>query len=175
MGDDEDIQEELVEDAGLPVSGGRSKLISTLLYVAAALLGIISVFVISYLVAKNVKGAEYDETLNKTVVKAPPPLDIFPFPEEFRVNTADTDSTHFVKLKIAYGYDKGQLGVQTELTQRIPQMQDLINIILQGKKKTELSGILNQLDLREEIKAHINNILREGKIKEVYFIEFIVS
>lgn len=173
MGDEE--EQEYEEEASLPSSGGRSKLVTILIYVVAVLLGIILVMVISYVVAKNVRAGQYEETINKTVVKSPKPLDTWRFPDEFRVNTADTETNHFVKVKIAYAFSKGQLGLEAELNQRIPQMQDLINIILQGKRKRELTGRLNQLNLREEIKAQINHILREGEIKDVYFTEFIVN
>jgi flagellar FliL protein len=54
-------------------------------------------------------------------------------------------------------------------------MQNIINLIIVRKTKEDLKTINDQLDLREEIKAHINHILTNGKIKEVYFREFIVN
>jgi flagellar FliL protein len=54
-------------------------------------------------------------------------------------------------------------------------MQNIINLIISKKNKEELKTIADQLDLREEIKAHINHILTNGKVKEVYFREFIVN
>ena len=46
---------------------------------------------------------------------------------------------------------------------------------LAKKYHPDATGAADQLDLREEIKAHINHILTNGKVKEVYFREFIVN
>jgi flagellar FliL protein len=170
---DEELESE--SESTIPESGTRSKIIKILIIIAIILGSLIVVFVISYLVAKSVKGEEYEETATVAIVKSPPPLDTYTFNDEFRINTKDVESTHFVKMRISLAFHAGQLGLQTELTKRDPQMRDLVNIIIQGKKKSEITGQVNQLDLREEIKAQINHILREGEIKDIYFLEFIVN
>ena len=174
MGDDEE-QLESEGDSGIPPKTITSKLIKLLITIAIVVGSLIVVFIISYLVAKSVKGSEYEEVSNVSVIKSPPPLTSWSFPEEFRVNTADSDTIHFVKARISLGYSSGQLGLQAELTQRTAQLQDLINIIFQGKRKSDLTGTVKQLSLRDEIKTHINHILRDGVIEEVYFPEFIVN
>ncbi|MBW7858856.1 MAG: flagellar basal body-associated FliL family protein, partial [Leptonema sp. (in: Bacteria)] len=55
------------------------------------------------------------------------------------------------------------------------QLRNIINLILAGKSRDELTTIQGQLELREEIKASINHVLSEGKVEEVYFSEFIVN
>ena len=54
-------------------------------------------------------------------------------------------------------------------------MKHIINIILGGKKKEELTTTSRKLNLAEEIKSQINIILSNGKIEEIYFEEFVVS
>ncbi len=146
-----------------------------LIYTALVLAGLLAVSAVSYFVAQYAANTVYKQQKNIALVKAPPPLDIYNFPDEFRINTADVGEVHFIKLKLSFGVEKGQPALTQELAERLPQMQNIINLIISRKTKEELKTITDQLDLREEIKAHINHILTNGKIKEVYFREFIVN
>ncbi len=171
-----DVENE-IEEESRPVAEPKKKspIIQWLIYAAAGIVGILIVTVISVLVAQKTATSVFKQQKNIALVKAPPPLEVFNFTDEFRVNTADVGEVHFIKLKLAFGYEEGQLALGNELVKRSPQMQNIINLIISRKTKEELKTIAQQLDLREEIKAHINHILSEGKIKEVYFKEFIIN
>lgn len=171
--EDEEQEEDMLD--GVPVSGGRSKIVTILLWVAGIVVGILLVILISYLIAKKVKSDAYKEEQNIVIAPPPPPLDTYNFPKEFRVNTADVDEAHFVQLSLALGYEAENKELETELIQRQTQMMHIINIILGGKKKDELSTPMQKLNLAEEIKSQLNMILSEGKIQEVYFVELVVS
>ncbi len=172
MGDAEIEDEGSAPAAEAP---GTSPIIKWLLYIAGAIFGIIIVVVISMFVAQKTATSVFKQQKNIALVKAPPPLDVFRFTDEFRINTADVGESHFIKLKLSFGYDKGQAALGSELAERTPQMQNIINLIISRKTKEDLRTVVQQLDLREEIKAHINHILTNGKVKEVYFQEFIVN
>jgi len=175
MGDAE-IEEE--EEGSVPVAGapsGTSPIVKWLLYIAGAIFGVIIVTVVAMFVAKKTATSVFKQQKNIALVKAPPPLDVFNFTDEFRINTSDVGESHFVKLKMSFGIESGQPALTAELGSRMAQMQDIINLIISRKTKDELRTVTQQLDLREEIKAHINHILTNGKIKEVYFREFIVN
>lgn len=167
------------DEGGLPEGGGAgigsSPIIKWLLYIAGAIFGIIIVAVIAMFVAQRTATSVFKEQKNIALVKAPPPLDTFMIEDEFRINTADIGESHFVKMKLVFGIESGQPALSQELSSRKAQMQNLINLIISRKTKDELKTITQQLDLREEIKAHINHILTNGKIKEVYFTEFIIN
>ncbi|MCB1156096.1 MAG: flagellar basal body-associated FliL family protein [Leptospiraceae bacterium] len=168
---------ELEEEGSQPIAEPKKKspILQWLIYIALGILGILIVTVISVFVAQKTATSVYKQQKNIALVKAPPPLEVFNFPDEFRINTADVGEVHFIKLKLAFGYEEGQLTLGNELVKRSPQMQNIINLIISRKTKEDLKTTVQQLDLREEIKAHINHILSEGKIKEVYFKEFIVN
>ena len=173
-------EEFLDDDRGSDLGGGdetseRSKLITLLIWIGTVLVGLIVVTLISYFVSKYVREEQYKEEQNIVVAPAPPPLNIFKFTKEFRVNTADTESIHFIQLSLAFGYDGENKKLEYEFVQRQIQMKHIINIMLSGKKKEELSTSLQKINLREEIKSQINIILRNGQIDEVYFEEFVVS
>ncbi|MDF3820779.1 flagellar basal body-associated FliL family protein [Leptospira sp. 96542] len=174
MGDRE-VEEEEGGLAESTSSAGMSPIVKWLLYIAAAIFGIIIVTVISMFVAQKTATSVFKQQKNISLVKAPPPLEIYSFQDEFRVNTSDVGESHFVKLKMSLGFESGQPALSAELASRVAQMQNIINLVIARKTKDDLKSITNQLDLREEIKAHLNHILTNGKIKEVYFTEFLVN
>lgn len=180
MADDEILDDNEKDDedllSGAPIGGGgRSKLVSILLWVAGSIVAILIMVLISYLIAKKVKTDAQREEQNIVIAPAPPPLSTFHFQKEFRVNTADTDESHFIQLNLSFGYESENKIFETELIQRQAQMMHIINIILGGKKKEDLMTQMQKLNLAEEIKSQINMIFSHGKIEEVYFEELIIS
>jgi flagellar basal body-associated protein FliL len=77
-------------------------------------------------------------------------------------------------LKIQLAYDsKADVRIFTELTQRIPQLQDLIRRLIGTKTAKEMKE--REDEFKEEIKMKINDILQEGRIRDVAFIQFIIA
>ena len=156
-------------------SSGYSKIVKILIYVALGAVGLVLMAVIAFYVATFAAERQFKDVASIVIRKPPPPLENFKFTEDFRVNTADQGESHFIKLKLYLGFDKGSAALSGELAQRTPQLRNVINLILGGKKKEELSTVQDRLELREEIKAAINHLLSNGKIEEVYFSEIIVN
>jgi flagellar FliL protein len=175
MADDE-IEE--VEESGEyqpTATSGLNKIVKILIYVALGVVGLVLMAVIAFYVATFAAERQYKEVASIAMVKPPPATENFTFQDDFRVNTADEGATHFVKLKLTLGFEKGNQALSAELADRMPQLRNIINLILRGKKREQLTSIQDQLELSEEIKASVNHILAEGKILEVYFQEFIVN
>ena len=176
MADDEELLD--TEDENLIDEGSSersSQLISMLLWVAGGLGVIILMIIISYFMARKVKTDAYREEQNVVIAPAPPPLATFKFSKEFRVNTADVDEPHFIQMSLAFGYNVNNKLLESELIQRQVQMKHIVNIILGGKRKEDITTTLQKLNLAEEIKSQMNIILSEGKVEEVYFEELVVS
>ena len=106
------------------------------------------------------------------VAPPPPPLAHYDLPT-FQTTTSDSEP-HFAKITISLGFDDNQelLG---EHIARTVQIQHMVNIILRGKKFEELDTVEDSVALSEEIKAHVNVVLIAGKVKEVYFKDFVVN
>lgn len=177
MADEEDIIED--DDAGEgfepSASSGLNKIVKILIYVALGIVGALLMGVISYAVARHAASQQYKEKATIAVVKPPPPTENFNFSDDFRVNTADQGEPHFVKLRLSLGFEPGNPALSAEISQRTPRLRNIINLILMGKSKDELATVQQRLDLQEEIKASINHILADGKITDVFFLEFIVN
>ena len=110
--------------------------------------------------------------LPQPLAPPPPPLASYDLPA-FSSTTNDPEP-HFVKMTISLGYEFNA-DISSEITQRVPQMQHIINVILRGKSYEELDSVEDTLSLSEEIKGNLNSIFSSGKIKEIYFKEFIVN
>ncbi len=95
--------------------------------------------------------------------------------KEFMSNTADEDTTHFVRMKMSIGYEKNNLLLQTELSERRIQIFDLILLTLNGKKKNDLDTAQKKQDLKDELIKKINALLTNGKIDDIYYKEFSVN
>jgi flagellar FliL protein len=179
MGEDEraDLLEEGEEEEGVEVpeaieGADTSKIIKILLYVVGLILLIFIVFGISYLVSTYVQEKRYEREQDIVVAPPPPPLSHFDLPS-FSVTTKDVEP-HFAKITVSLGYEEN-VGLNAELVKRTVQIQHIVNIILRGKKYEDLDSVEDTINLSEEIKAHINVILVSGKIREVYFREFVVN
>ena len=126
----------------------------------------------AYLVTKTVRENAFMQ--EQDIVVAPPPeaLTSFDLPE-FSSATAD-EEPHFLKMQVTLGYDANpDLG--RELQTRKDEMTYIINVILRGKTCEDLNSTDDMLRFSEEIKAELNARLETGKIKEVYFREFILN
>jgi flagellar basal body-associated protein FliL len=173
MGDDE---RDIVEDEARPAepegSSATSKIVKILLYVAGAIIVVVLMIGISYLVARNVQESMYEKSQDIIAAPPPEPLAVYELPP-FAKATAD-EEPHFLKLTLSLGYDASP-ELNNELIRRKDEMQHIINILLQGKKFEDLDSVSDSVTLSEEIKAHINIRLIAGKVKEVYFKEFVLN
>ncbi len=175
MADEDDLNEE-TEEGESPSEeksqSGASKIIKILLYVVGGILLVFLIVGISYLVSRYVQERSYQKEQDIVVAPPPPPLSHFSLPD-FAITTNDAEP-HFAKISISLAYEDS-VELNTELVKRTVQMQHLINIVLRGKRYEDLDSVEDTIGLAEEIKAHLNVILISGKIKEVYFREFVVN
>lgn len=93
--------------------------------------------------------------------------------ETFIVNLAGSKGRRVAKVNIELGVE-GE-GITTEIDQRKAQVRDIIIILLSGQTYDQVSSKDGKDHLREQIKDTVNAFLTKGKIKEVYFTEFIYN
>ena len=91
--------------------------------------------------------------------------------ETFIVNLAGSKGRRIAKVNIELELQGEH--VATEIDQRKAQVRDIIIILLAGKTYDQVSTKEGKDQLREEIMQTVNAFLTKGKIKQVYFTEFI--
>jgi flagellar FliL protein len=62
-----------------------------------------------------------------------------------------------------------------EMNKRLPQVRDTILTMLSSKTNEDISTLEGKLQLRAEIISTLNQLLKAGKIKNVYFTDFIIQ
>ncbi|MBN1142158.1 MAG: flagellar basal body-associated FliL family protein [Deltaproteobacteria bacterium] len=93
--------------------------------------------------------------------------------ESFIVNILDEQGTHYLKAAITLEMDKP--ATIDEVNQRMPQLRDTILLLVGNKTFKELADLQGKLQLRAELMASINKILKTGEVKKIYFTDFVVQ
>ena len=96
--------------------------------------------------------------------------------DAFLVNLADTESPRFVKVTFRLGLDRPKLGEEYAKDPVIlAATRDRIISLLSTKKAEELLTLEGKEQLRTEIRQRLSGVYPEGKVVEVYIIDFVVQ
>jgi flagellar FliL protein len=108
---------------------------------------------------------ESDESL--TEVGLMYPLDAF------TVNLLSESGRRYLKVEMNLEIDGEELS--PELDTKKPVFRDIIIRILSSKSLEEISTIKGKEKLKEQIVEELNMRLKDGKVKNVYFTDFVVQ
>ena len=170
-----DEEKEPAEGAGS--KKGKSKLILIIVIALVVALGggfAVWKFVLSSDDANGEVQAEGQE--GKTVGDAGKPEEPFEWImtllDPFIVNLFDGEGVRYLKVKIEIQIKDIH---QEDIKKMIPQVRNSLIILLSSKKYTEIGSIEGKVRLRQEILYRLHRILGEGKVKDVYFTDFVVQ
>lgn len=93
--------------------------------------------------------------------------------ETFVVNLNDPGGKRYLKTDIQLEYTAEAVGV--ELQHRLPQLRDLILLQLSSKGLDDIQSVDGKIALRRELIQRINQTLTAGKIRNLYFTEFVIQ
>lgn len=93
--------------------------------------------------------------------------------ETFLVNLAGSRGSKLAKINMELEVDGAK--VEEEIEKRKPQIRDIIIILLSSKTYDSITSKEGKEFLREEVRDTVNSFLVKGKIKKVYFTDFIVN
>ncbi len=93
--------------------------------------------------------------------------------EEFIVNIISGDTPHYVKASLTVELTNEE--VKGEVEKRMPQMRDAILLLIGNKTFEELQDMQGKKQLKAELTSKINSFLKAGKVKAVYFTNFVVQ
>ncbi len=92
---------------------------------------------------------------------------------EFIVNIISADGNHYVKSALTL--ELTDQAAKDEVTKRMPQIRDAILLLVGNKTFEELQDLEGKKQLKAEIMSKINGILQTGKVKAIFFTEFVVQ
>lgn len=95
------------------------------------------------------------------------------FVKDMIVNPAATAGTRFLNVTLAFEY--GREGLHVELQEQDFRIRDALIGILISKRIDEIDGADDKERLRREILQTVNRLLTKGKIRKVYFTNFVMQ
>jgi flagellar FliL protein len=91
----------------------------------------------------------------------------------FVVNVTDGERTRYLKAGITLEGVNSQ--TKREIKQRKPQIRDAVLSHASNKNFRELRDLQGKQQLQAEIQHKINSILQRGKVRRVFFTEFVIQ
>ncbi|RKY36502.1 MAG: flagellar basal body protein FliL [Candidatus Omnitrophota bacterium] len=98
---------------------------------------------------------------------------LYSFENPLIVNLAGTNAERYLKVEMSLEIDSPR--VKTELDSRKPQILDLLINILSNKTLDDISTTAGRNMLRQAMIDKINAKLETGRLKNIYFVEFVVQ
>ena len=92
----------------------------------------------------------------------------------FIVNLVGHRGQRYLKTKIIFELDLVK-DIQKELSERTPELRDAMLMLLSSKSFEEVNNFEGKIQLRNELIVRINQVLRSGGIRGLYFTEFVVQ
>ena len=157
-------------------SGNKKKKLIIIGAAALVLLLIIAAALYFFLVMnKPVPEEELDPGLKVPVPEISQSSDIGPMVDiaEFIVNIISEDENHYVKAALTIELNKEE--ALEEVNKRMPQIRDAILLLVGNKTYEELHDLQGKKQLKAELVSKINSFLQHGKVKAIYFTDFVVQ
>ncbi len=93
--------------------------------------------------------------------------------DSFIINIMDDEESRYLKASITVEVDSEETSM--ELNQRMPQLKDAILLLIGSKTFGEVSDLQGKIQLKAELINKVNSILPKGKVKRIYFTDFVVQ
>ena len=152
-------------------SGSKKKLI---IIIAAVLVLLIGAGVGTFLfmgenAEEKISPEQEQAELEKQAKQIGPMVNV----DSFIVNILDDQESRYLKAAVTFEVNGEEASM--ELSQRMPQIKDAILLLIGNKTFGELNDLQGKIQLRAELINKINSILLKGKVKRIYFTDFVVQ
>ncbi|HOV62426.1 MAG TPA: flagellar basal body-associated FliL family protein [Spirochaetia bacterium] len=147
-------------------------LLKILKYVAiglAAIIFVVTIVIVTLRIMQGGQSAAQYPSVSESYRAKPPRYTYFEM-KQIRTRTAD-EAPHTVMVTPKLGYTENDKIMLAELVARSDQIFDLIRTYFSSKTAMELMPQYEQ-EIKEDLKNRINQILSDGQIKDIVFMEF---
>jgi flagellar FliL protein len=167
---DENEKEQVQEEKPEESPKKKSKVPTILLITAIVLFQIgISFFIVTKVLFKGDKEGAVAEEVEDANVEFGPVFEV----QDIVVNLADTQGMRFLKLSLTL--ETTSKDVVEELTTKKPIFMDILISILSAKRLSDVDTREEKEALRFEIVDSCNAKLKSGKVKYLYFTDFVIQ
>lgn len=99
-------------------------------------------------------------------------------PIPFTVNLMTQTGKRYLKTSMQFELDKDEvkaMATKAELDNKMPMIKDVVNEILSSKSIEDVATTKGKSRVKDEIVKRINEFLMDGKVFDVFFVEFVVN
>jgi flagellar FliL protein len=93
--------------------------------------------------------------------------------DPFVVNLNEPGGKRYLKSKIELEFMEEK--VRQELDLRLPQLRDVILMHLSSKALDDIQSVDGKIELKNALITRINQVLKQGKIRNLYFTQFVIQ
>jgi flagellar protein FliL len=93
--------------------------------------------------------------------------------DDFIVNIIDAEETRYLKISMTLELSTPETSIEIE--ERKAQVRDTILLYLSSKTFDEIRDMQGKLQMRADLVGSINSFLAKGKVKTIYFTDFMVQ
>lgn len=93
--------------------------------------------------------------------------------ESFVINIIEEKDSRY--LKAAITLEMNNVEAIAEVNKRMPQIRDAILLLVGNKTFNEVRDLQGKLQLRVELMQKINELLQAGRVRRIYFTDFVVQ
>jgi len=93
--------------------------------------------------------------------------------DPFVVNLNEPGGKRYLKSRIELEYVDDK--VRQELESRLPQLRDVILMHLSSKALDDIQSVEGKIELKNALVTRINQVLKLGKIRNLYFTQFVIQ
>jgi flagellar FliL protein len=93
--------------------------------------------------------------------------------DPFVVNLNEPGGKRYLKSKIELEFVEDK--VRQELELRLPQLRDVVLLHLSSKALDDIQSVDGKIELKNSLIARINQVLKRGKIRNLYFTQFVIQ
>lgn len=121
------------------------------------------------------EGGEHGGEHGKTEAKKPAEFGKMVTLEQFTVNLSTPGSTASKFVRVNVSLEVANDDTEAEVNAKMPQIRNVIIDLFNSKRVSDLSTADGRDYLREEIKNALNGFLVHGKVKGVFFTNFMLA
>lgn len=154
---------------------GTNPLVIILLVANMLLVGALGAYFVFFIAPSHSSGSETGEASGEDGESGSPGDTIGPIVElePFLVNLDEPGANRYLKAVIQLEVDNSE--TLRELQQRSVQVKDLVITYLSSLTYAQTQGVGNKDIIRITLIRQINKILSTGKVKRLYFTEFVIQ
>ena len=93
--------------------------------------------------------------------------------DQFIVNLLAQSGRRYLKTTISLEMTNAEL--QNEIVAKLPAIRDSINSVLSSKSLEEVSTSRGKEKIKEEIVQRLNEFLVDGKVRNIFFVEYVIQ